>query len=223
MIMNKCLSLKWVKWAAAFFITVISASVFAQSQGALTAVQVAPGSKTVSFVVTGTGDESESWCGVRLDYGDGNGIDIKVEKSEPFPKRLQYTYPASGSYVATVVGKRVTTHPPCVISAQTKVSLDVSVNASAGGQSNQFSQLQTANCPNQVVVKAANGQNVTFNLQDLILQSGGVAAAREQVAQKIIESLLKALDEKTGVNDRKTARAYAQSLIQVRDQLAACK
>ena len=207
----------------------------ATSQGAISAVVASPGSKTVNIVITGTGDDAESWCGLRLEYGDGNGLDIKVERKEPLPKRMQYTFAKAGTYVLTVAGKRVTTHMPCPMTAQTTVQLvdavavapmmpAVPVAPTASATPTVQARLGTlSGCPRQVTVKTPSGQDIPFNLHDFVTESGGLANAKEQVSRKIIESQSKALDDKLPASDRNAAKSYAQSLMQVRDQLDSCK
>jgi hypothetical protein len=76
--------------------------------------------------ITIVGEEGASQnCGLRLEYGDGDGTDIKIVSSDGvFPRTLTKTYAKAGSYTISVKGKRVTTHFGCIGEAQAKVMVE---------------------------------------------------------------------------------------------------
>ncbi len=216
---------------AVSFFSMCSYSAYAQVQAAISTNQPVALGDAVSVVVTGTGDSVESWCGFRIEYGDGNGADVKVEKSLPFPKRLEHTYAKEGSYTVTVVGKRVTTHIPCPINVQATVRVNSQVSTTVGRVTASKSAIAPAtgtgrdalgsnpNCPQQVMVKSASGQDVAFNLREMIKEAGGVSNALEQISRRIIESQSKALDDALDATERNTAKSFAASLILLRNQV----
>ncbi|MBI2312867.1 MAG: hypothetical protein HYU77_10235 [Betaproteobacteria bacterium] len=82
----------------------------------------------VKIVVAG--DPEQNNCGMRVEYGDGDGQDVKIKFDEGvFPRTLTRTYGKPGTYNITAKGKRVTTHFPCP--GQAKISLVV--EGAAGG------------------------------------------------------------------------------------------
>lgn len=63
-------------------------------------------------VLTLQGD-ANSYCGLRVDYGDGSGDNVKIDLGQNFPRVLQHRYSKPGSYEIYVRGEKVTTHYPC--------------------------------------------------------------------------------------------------------------
>jgi hypothetical protein len=67
-----------------------------------------------SVTITVTGDETQgSNCGFRINYGDGDGLDVKVVNKDQFPRTFTKTYANPGTYTVSVESKRVTTHFGC--------------------------------------------------------------------------------------------------------------
>lgn len=67
-----------------------------------------------AVTITVSGDETQgNNCGFRINYGDGQGLDVKVVDRDQFPRTFTKTYANPGNYTVSVEGKRVTTHFPC--------------------------------------------------------------------------------------------------------------
>lgn len=67
-----------------------------------------------SVTITVTGDETQgSNCGFRINYGDGDGLDIKVVNRDQFPRTFTKTYARPGAYTVSAEGKKVTSHFAC--------------------------------------------------------------------------------------------------------------
>ncbi len=218
---------------AVSFFGMCSCSAYAQVQAAVSTNQPVALGDAVSVIVTGTGDSVESWCGFRIEFGDGNGADVKVERSLPFPKRFEHVYAKEGNYTVTIVGKRVTTHIPCPINLQAAVRVNSQVATAAGrvtpakpavvpaAGTGRDASASNPNCPQQVMVKSAAGQDVAFNLREMIKEAGGASNALEQISRRIIEAQSKALDDAIDATERNTAKSFAASLMLLRNQLTA--
>lgn len=169
----------------------------------------------VTIIVNGGPEAAqETWCGFRIEYGNGDGRDVKVERSNRFPVRLEYTWDKPGTYPITVQGKKVTTHYPCPVAAQTTVTI--------GGDA-PVAQAVGAKCPAAIPIRNAAGQQVSFNVRQFVAESGGVAAAREKVLARMVDAQGKALDAAQPEQERNNARALAQSLNDVRQSLVQCE
>ena len=86
-----------------------------------------PVQATVAFDV-----DSSANCGIRFEWGDGVGQDIKVEDVQKLPLVLSYSYPKAGDYTVKVTPKKVTSRLGCVgkeQSAMVKVSAPAPVAA----------------------------------------------------------------------------------------------
>lgn len=98
------------------------------------------------------GDPEDKYCGLRLDFGDGNSQDVKIEskdlsamfgkflgKSEDaadspdglFPRSIKHRYATAGSYRLSVEGKTVGVRLPCLGEAQGFVTVKGSSSAPA--------------------------------------------------------------------------------------------
>ena len=72
-----------------------------------------------SVTITVAGDETQGHnCGLRINYGNGEGLDVKVVNKDQFPRTFTKTYANPGNYTVSVEGKKVTTHFPCNGSAK---------------------------------------------------------------------------------------------------------
>lgn len=81
--------------------------------------------------ITLVGEEGASQnCGVRVEFGDGDGTDIKISSKEGFfPRTLSKTYAKPGTYAISAKGKRVTTHFGCAGEASAKLTVEGSASA----------------------------------------------------------------------------------------------
>lgn len=67
-----------------------------------------------SVTITVSGDETrDNNCGFRINYGDGDGLDVKIVNKDQFPRTFSKTYANPGTYTVSVDGKRVTSHFGC--------------------------------------------------------------------------------------------------------------
>ena len=57
-------------------------------------------------------------CGIRFDWGDGTGEDIKVEDAQKIPLLISHTYAKAGDYNIAVTPKKVTSRLGCLGKAQ---------------------------------------------------------------------------------------------------------
>src|SRR5689334_996263 len=99
---------------------VASSTAFAVNR--IESVQVQPTSIRAgsTVTITVTGDETQgNNCGLRINYGDGQGLDVKVVDRNQFPLTFTKTYSNPGNYTVSAEGKRVTTHFGCAGSART--------------------------------------------------------------------------------------------------------
>lgn len=73
-------------------------------------------------------DGKQPYCGLRLEYGDGNGDDIMIDwNNDQFPVMRSHRYTSAGKYLMKVFGKWITTHIPC----QGEASIEVEVRPPA--------------------------------------------------------------------------------------------
>lgn len=86
----------------------------------------------VRITVTAEGDGTQ-FCGLRIEFGDGENSDIKISSSEKqFPVTVGKTYAKPGSYLIKARGKTVTTHARCPGSAEATVTVAGAASAAAG-------------------------------------------------------------------------------------------
>lgn len=64
---------------------------------------------TIDFEVT-----NNVFCGVRIDWGDGIGDELKIDKPAKIPYILSHTYSRAGDYLVTVKPEKVTSHLRCL-------------------------------------------------------------------------------------------------------------
>jgi len=77
----------------------------------VTPPQATPGTQ-VSFIIESAkaSPSSALWCGINIDFGNGNSSDIRLGQNGDADLRYTflYTYPSPGTYTATVSGKGLT-------------------------------------------------------------------------------------------------------------------
>lgn len=81
---------------------------------------------TAVVQITVSSSVNETYCGMSVDFGDGEQQDVKIEDRQDrglFPRRFQHTYRTLGAFVVHVRGKRVTTHNPCEGEAKASISI----------------------------------------------------------------------------------------------------
>ena len=72
----------------------------------------------VTLTINGAGD----YCGLRVGFGDGRDLDVKVDTSAgTFPKVITHIYERPGEYTLWVKGAKVTSHYPCDGSATVRL------------------------------------------------------------------------------------------------------
>ncbi len=64
---------------------------------------------TIDFEVT-----ANVFCGVRIDWGDGIGDELKIDKPTKIPYAISHTYSKAGDYLVTVKPEKVTSHLRCL-------------------------------------------------------------------------------------------------------------
>lgn len=110
------------------------------------------------------GDSEQNNCGMRVEYGDGDGQDVKIKSDEGvFPRTLTRTYSKPGTYNITAKGKRVTTHFPCP--GEAKIALVV--EGAAGGAMMKSPMAggagRMADCPAGWMMKGKMGKDGSFS------------------------------------------------------------
>lgn len=93
----------------------------------INSVRVEPSSaqagQEVKITVAAEGDGTQ-FCGLRIEFGDGENTDIKIASSEKqFPVTVSKIYAKPGNYTVKARGKTVTTHARCPGSAETTVTI----------------------------------------------------------------------------------------------------
>ncbi len=110
-----------------FAATLVMASGAAHALNKIESVRVEPaGIKAGSSVtITVTGDETQgNNCGLRINYGDGDGLDVKVVDKDQFPRTFTKTYARPGTYTVSAEGKKVTSHFGCIGRARVTLVVD---------------------------------------------------------------------------------------------------
>jgi hypothetical protein len=95
-------------------LTILSGAAFAANK--LESVKLEPARIKAgsSVTITVTGDETQgNNCGFRINYGNGEGIDVKVTNNDQFPRTFTKTYPQPGTYTVSAESKKVTSHFGC--------------------------------------------------------------------------------------------------------------
>ncbi len=64
---------------------------------------------TIDFEVT-----NNVFCGVRIDWGDGIGDELKIDKPAKIPYVISHTYAKAGDFLVTVKPEKVTSHLRCL-------------------------------------------------------------------------------------------------------------
>ena len=100
-------------------LAMVSSAAFATNK--IEGVKIEPASIKAgsSVTITVTGDETQgNNCGLRINYGDGDGLDVKIVNKDQFPRTFTKTYTKPGTYTVSAEGKKVTTHFGCTGNAK---------------------------------------------------------------------------------------------------------
>jgi len=97
-------------------------------QGGIGSIKLEPaGAKVgqaVKVTVNADGD-APAFCGMALDFGDGDVRDLKIEAiNGGLPRTESKTYAKPGSYTIKAFGKKVTTHLPCKGQSEAVLSVE---------------------------------------------------------------------------------------------------
>jgi len=211
-----------------------------QAQTALTHIELvgAAVAGQPSKLVIHSGADPSKWCGLAMDFGDGEVRELRVKAApQGFPMAVDKTFNTAGSYNVKVVGKKVTSHWPCV-GAELRLAVQVAAGSLGPAVATGPAPLATApaplatdagkaldseRCPVTVPVVNAAGVQVQFGLRQMVANAGGVQAAKEQVAKRLIDSLEQALDDKLPASEREAAKAYAVTMKSVQEKLGLCR
>jgi len=211
----------------------LSLSLPGQAQTALSHIELvgaAVAGQPTKLVIHSGADPSK-WCGLAMDFGDGEVRELRIKAApQGFPMAVEKTFSAAGSYNLKVVGKKVTSHWPCV-GPELRLALRVNegslgpavATAPAPLATDIGKALDAERCPATVPVVNAAGVQVQFGLRQMVANAGGVQAAKEQVAKRLVDSLEQALDDKLPAAERDAAKAYAATMKAVQEKLGLCR
>ncbi len=116
-----------MKRTLVFAAALVLASGAAFATNKLESVKVEPATIKAgsSVTITVTGDETQgNNCGFRINYGDGQGLDVKVVNNDQFPRTFNHTYAKPGNYTVSAESKKVTTHFGCSGGAKTTLVVE---------------------------------------------------------------------------------------------------
>jgi len=68
---------------------------------------------------------------LHINYGDGDGLDVKVVNRDQFPRTFTKTYARPGTYTISAEGKKVTTHFGCTGGAKATLVVEAAPAAAA--------------------------------------------------------------------------------------------
>jgi hypothetical protein len=113
-------------------LTLMSGAAFAINKIENVRVEPASIKAGASVTITVNGDETQgNNCGLRINYGDGSGLDVKVVDKEQFPRTFTKTYASPGTYTVSVEGKKVTTHFGCMGGARATLIVEAAAPAAS--------------------------------------------------------------------------------------------
>lgn len=113
-------------------VAMISSAAFAANKIEGVTVSSAGIKAGTSVTITVAGDETQgSNCGFRINYGDGQGLDVKVVNKDQFPRTFSHTYAQPGNYTVSAEGKKVTSHLACAGGAKATLVVEAAAPAAA--------------------------------------------------------------------------------------------
>ena len=138
-------------------VAMISSTAFAANK--IEGVTIAPTSIKAgsSVTITVAGDETQgNNCGFRINYGDGDGLDVKVVNRDQFPRTFTKTYAQPGNYTISAEGKKVTSHFACNGGAKATLVVEAAAPGTAPAAAPAV-----LSAPAPVPVPAKSGARVT--------------------------------------------------------------
>ncbi|MBL8491339.1 MAG: hypothetical protein JNM82_11220 [Rhodocyclaceae bacterium] len=110
----------------------LASAAFAQT-GGIGALKIDPATvkvgQEVKVTVSAEG-EAPGYCGLRIEFGDGDSRDIKIDGKEmKFPVTVTKVYSKPATIEAKALGKKVTTHLPCPGQATATVTIQAAAPA----------------------------------------------------------------------------------------------
>lgn len=130
----------------------------------ITGVQVSPATAKITSAqgvevkITVNGDEESKFCGLRVEFGDNDGRDVKIDSDEGlFPRTITRTYTKPGSYTIQAKGKKVTTHFSCPGEAKTTLTVEGGAAPATGKKA-----ASGASCPDGWTLKGKAGKDGSF-------------------------------------------------------------
>ena len=101
--------------------------------------------------------EAPGFCGLAIDFGDGDSRDIKIDSGEAkFPVTIAKTYAKAGNYSVKAYGKKITTHFPCAGKAEAALTVAAAAPAVAAGAA--AAPTAAPACPTGYALKGAVGK-----------------------------------------------------------------
>lgn len=138
----------------------IATTAFAQT-GGIGAVKIEPATakagQEVKITVSAEG-EAPGFCGLRIEFGDSDSRDIKIDgRDSKFPITVSKTYAKGGTYEVKARGKTVTTHGRCPGEASAKVTVEAAAPAAA-----PVAKAEGPACPEGYAMKGKPGKAGDF-------------------------------------------------------------
>lgn len=123
--------------------------------------------------------EAPGFCGLAIDFGDGDSRDIKIDSGEAkFPLTIAKTYAKAGNYSVKAYGKKITTHFAC--SGKAEAALTVAAPAPAPAATAAAPAAPT--CPTGYALKGAVGKAGDYTCKARPLAPTACAAGLEAFA-----------------------------------------
>jgi len=160
-----------VKMKFAFVVLGLAASslALAQQGGGIGGIKLdsakAKVGQALSVTVNHDG-EAPAFCGMALDFGDGEVRDLKVETHNGgLPRTESKTYAKPGSYTVKAYGKKVTSHLPCLGKAEAGLSVEAVAPTAQVAPAAQAAPAKAAGpvCPEGYKMQGKAGKAGDFN------------------------------------------------------------
>lgn len=143
--------------------------------------------------------EAPAFCGMALDFGDGDVRDLKVETNNGgLPRTESKTYAKPGSYTIKAYGKKVTSHLPCLGKAEAGLSVEAPAPAAP------VAPVATAKAVGPVCPEGYTMQGKVGKAGDYNCKAGKGAKAPEKMAE--CPDKLEYFQSKTALGCRKAKK-----------------